>query len=81
MNSPVEYVRDFLQSQNNYFAVIEEAAEELCKKLGSHFRAIPVKKLQMENPLASIANHIGNTAGLAGAGIASKGDAKPIEAL
>ena len=64
VNSPVEYVRDFLQSQNNYFAVIEEAAEDLCEKAGIIFQGNSGEKAAMENPLANIANHISNTAGL-----------------
>ena len=46
VNSSVGYVRDFLQSQNHYFAVIEWAAENLLETLASHFRAIAVKQSQ-----------------------------------
>ncbi|MEK9710642.1 MAG: short-chain fatty acyl-CoA regulator family protein [Alphaproteobacteria bacterium] len=64
VNSPVEYVRDFLQSQNNHFAVLEEAAEDLCEKAGILFQGNSGEKAAMENPLANIANHISSTAGL-----------------
>ena len=64
VNSPVEFVRDFLQSQNNFFATLEEAAEDLCEKAGILFQGNSGEKAAMENPLANIANHISSTAGL-----------------
>ena len=57
-------MRDFLQSPNNYFAVIEEAAEDLCENAGITFKGSSDEKAAMENPLANIANHISNTIGL-----------------
>jgi len=64
VNSPVEQVREFLQSQNNYFTLLEDAAETLCEKAGISFEGVSGEKSALENPLGKIATYITNTLGL-----------------
>ena len=75
VNSPVEYVRDFLQSQNNYFPALEEAAEDLCDKAGILFQGNSGEKAAMENPLSQYCKPYQQHRWSSRAGVASQSDA------
>ena len=62
MSNPVEKVRATLQRSNNYFPILEEAADEL--RLTAKIESISDFGLTVDNTLASLATHVSNTLGL-----------------
>ena len=62
ISNPVEKVRATLQQSNNYFPILEEAANELCRT--AKIESISDFGLTGDNTLASLATHVRDTLGL-----------------